>query len=143
MNEMVALMCPHCRYVWQPRVKSPKQCPACKRNFRLTKPEEVDQDISRDWIVSFNADIADTEDIVLCSTCTDRGQGHEGIYTWLDGKTKYCLTHLIEETIGFDKEATYRNPDGIGSIASMRDEIRSIFHEALLMCEEILVREEF
>lgn len=26
--------CPHCRYVWIPRVAKPKECPVCKRYLK-------------------------------------------------------------------------------------------------------------
>lgn len=26
--------CPHCRYVWIPRVANPKECPVCKRYLK-------------------------------------------------------------------------------------------------------------
>ncbi len=141
---MSALRCPYCKHVWGPRVTSPKACPKCKRFFTKLEAEKLDVEVMQEWIVKpFKADVAEIKHIAPCDTCSDRNQPHEGIYIWLDGKPKYCLTHLIEEIAGFDKAATYRDSDGIGSKALMRDEIQSILHEALAMCEEILTREEF
>lgn len=34
------MRCPHCNYVWTPRIEDPKQCPRCKRYLYVPSKKE-------------------------------------------------------------------------------------------------------
>lgn len=143
------LKCPHCEYVWTPRVSNPKSCPKCKQPFRpgrqpidvsVTKPQPVSNEM---LTTPFNTpqvqDVGSTT-IVGKNDKPGRIYGvcNEDLKNQLDVEAPYifednvvCLYHLIEAVLKYDDYYDYKKPDVIGSYERHRRKFKDALRQVL------------
>ena len=98
-------LCPHCQYIWPPRVKNPKDCPKCKRPLALTEEqlarkamkrrrEQISMDIT---VLRKEQQIHDNK-ILLCEVKEIGVASHPAQYCIEDERGKkhlYCKDHCL------------------------------------------------
>lgn len=99
----MALECPFCDHVWDPKVPSPMACPRCKRYFSDDKfPGEIDNYTPQGRIRKpVEASVPRTNHpnpkaYVQCYRSTRSGECSERALIKL-GKHSYCYQHGIEK----------------------------------------------
>ncbi len=100
---LVALRCPYCRHVWQPKVPSPVACPKCKRYFTENKQagEEDGYEPQQRIKGPVDASIPKTNHpnpkaYVQCYRGTRSGECGEKALIKL-GKHSYCYEHGVQK----------------------------------------------
>lgn len=128
------LKCPFCGYIWTPRVKSPRACPRCKRQWtEERRPEFVEVEVSQEWLMTPpEPGVSDLERPYYnqCGVCRDRlGYDIEGPYIWQGGN--YCLRHCLEAITLYDEKHRYNRPDPVGHYSDERNGIRRAILDSL------------
>ena len=102
-DKIMALECPFCDHVWEPKVPSPMACPKCKRYFSDDKlPGEIDNyvpqgRIKRPVVASVpRANHPSLKAYVQCYRGARFGEcGERAVMKF--GKHSYCYEHAMEK----------------------------------------------
>ena len=136
----MALECPFCGYVWEPRVKSPRCCPRCKRGWTKGRaPKEVAEEVSQEWMHKLPiGGVVDSVEggYTSCAICIALDDDTEGAYVWM--KETYCLRHFIDVVSKFDEAYPYRKSDPVGELATARATYREHLQRSQDLYEDTL-----
>jgi len=111
-------------------VVNPKACPQCKRHFRDSKPIPADEEILQEWIeLPKEVKVEDSGVQYQCSFCREIGEDEEGPYIW--DKAHYCLRHLVDLIIAYDRTHVYKKPDIDGKLEIAREDLRDAIRQAI------------